>query len=89
MMYLMTRTQIFLTDQQAAELRELAAREGRSLAELVRDAVDGLLRGRRGVGRKGLKQRSRRATGRYRSGHSDVGGRHDEHLDDAFRPTRG
>jgi predicted DNA-binding protein len=35
-----TRTQIYLTRQQRARLDEIRRREGRSLAELVREAVD-------------------------------------------------
>jgi hypothetical protein len=35
-----TRTQIYLTKQQRARLDEIRRREGRSLAELVREAVD-------------------------------------------------
>lgn len=80
----MVRTQILLTEEQAAALRELAARDGRSLAELVRTAVDGLLMEGRGVGRAELKRRSLRALGRYRSGRADVGSRHDAYLDEAF-----
>ena len=35
-----TRTQIYLTLEQRARLDELIARDGRALAELIRDAVD-------------------------------------------------
>jgi hypothetical protein len=35
-----TRTQIYLTVEQRARLDERARREGRSLAELIREAVD-------------------------------------------------
>jgi hypothetical protein len=80
----MVRTQILLTDEQAAALRELSAREGRSLADLVRTAVDALLHRRQAIGRDELKRRSLSALGRYRSGMTDVGSRHDAHLDEAF-----
>jgi hypothetical protein len=39
----MVRTMIQLTEQQSADLRELAAREGTSVAEMVRRAVDRIL----------------------------------------------
>jgi hypothetical protein len=80
----MVRTQILLTDEQAAALKELSAREGRSLADLVRGAVDALLYRRQAVGREELKRRSISALGRHRSGKTDVGSRHDAHLDEAF-----
>lgn len=35
-----TRTQIYLTREQRAQLDELTARDGRALAEIIRDAVD-------------------------------------------------
>lgn len=38
-----TRTQIYLTQEQREALDERSAREGRSLAELIREAVDAYL----------------------------------------------
>lgn len=38
-----TRTQIYLTSQQRARLDEVARREGRSLADVIREAVDAYL----------------------------------------------
>ena len=38
-----TRTQIYLTSDQRAALDELRAREGKALAEVVRDAIDAYL----------------------------------------------
>jgi Ribbon-helix-helix protein, copG family len=35
-----TRTQVYFTEQQRQALDELAAREGKTLAEVVREAVD-------------------------------------------------
>ena len=42
----MVRTQILLTEEQAARLRELAISEGKSMAELVRQGVDYILQAR-------------------------------------------
>ncbi|MBT8165519.1 MAG: ribbon-helix-helix protein, CopG family [Acidimicrobiia bacterium] len=43
MLYMSTRTQIYLTDGQRLALDERAAREGRTLADLIREAVDQFL----------------------------------------------
>ncbi len=41
---MMIRTQIQLTDEQAQSLKRLSAKEGKSVAELIRISVDNLLR---------------------------------------------
>ncbi len=45
MVYMAIRTQIYLTEEHRVRLRDRAAREGRSMAELVREAVDAFLSG--------------------------------------------
>ena len=80
----MVRTQIQLTDAQAQALKELAAAEGKSMAELVRDGVDDLLRARGTVDRQAVKARSIAANGRFKSSVRDLGSKHDDHLADAF-----
>ena len=82
----MIRTQIQLTDTQARGLKALAAAEGRSMAELIRDGVDVILRTRGSVDREAVKARSLAAMGRFRSGARDLGGTHDDHLTKAFDP---
>ena len=80
------RTQILLTEIQAQELRKLVVAERRSMADLVRDGVDAILRTHAGGGRGHAKARALAAVGRFRSGVSDLGTRHDDHLADAWRP---
>jgi len=80
----MVRTQIQLTDAQAQTLKALASSEGRSMADLVRDSVDTLLRARGTVDREAVKARSVAALGRFKSTTSDLGSKHDDHLADAF-----
>lgn len=80
----MVRTQIQLTDAQAKALKALAASEGRSMADLIRDGVDAMLRTRGAVDRDGLKARSLAALGRFKSASRDLGSKHDEHLAGAF-----
>ncbi len=80
----MLRTQILLTPTQAAALRQAAAAERRSMADLVRDAVDAWLRQRGTANRDDIRRRSLAALGRSRSGVGDLGSAHDRHLNDAF-----
>ena len=80
----MIRTQVLLTEAQAAELRKLAAAEHRSMADLVRDGVDALLESRAHGGREHAKARALAAVGRFRSGLRDLATRHDDHLADAW-----
>lgn len=80
----MIRTQIQLPEDQLEALKRLAAAEGRSLSDLVREGVDSLVRGRRGVSRESLKARSLAAVGRFRSGTKDLSTQHDRHLVEAY-----
>ena len=43
MLYMATRTQIYLTEDQRARLDEVQRREGKTLAQLVREAVEEFL----------------------------------------------
>jgi predicted DNA-binding protein len=43
MVYMATRTQIYLTDDQRARLQERARATGVPMSQLIRDAVDSLL----------------------------------------------
>jgi hypothetical protein len=80
----MIRTQVQLTEAQAAALKELARREGRSVADLVRESLDVHLRTRGVVDRGALKRRALAAVGRFRSGSKHLGTDHDTHVEEAF-----
>ena len=80
----MIRTQIQLTEEQARELKELAAREKVSMAELVRRAVDDLLRRAVTVPMDERRQRAMALVGQFRSGQSDVSEKHDEYLAEVY-----
>lgn len=80
----MVRTQIQLTEEQARAVRELAQREGRSMADLVRESLDARLRQRTVVDRKALKGRARAVAGRFRSGVTDLGAHHDRYAAESF-----
>lgn len=77
----MIRTQIQLTEHQAAKLKRLAAERDVSMAEVIRDAVDRL------PDRDDRAERFARALAairanrfRDREGKTDVSVRHDEYL---------
>lgn len=81
----MIRTQIQLTEDQARALKELAAAEQRSMAELIRQSVDSLLKS--STQHRTSPERKRRALaviGRFRSGVSDLSLNHDRYLSEAF-----
>jgi Arc/MetJ-type ribon-helix-helix transcriptional regulator len=82
---MMRRMQIQLTETQLARLRELAAAQGRSMADVVRDSVDRYLRGERPIDREERKRRALSAVGRFRSDQADVSEHHDRYLAGAYR----
>jgi metal-responsive CopG/Arc/MetJ family transcriptional regulator len=77
----MVRIQIQLTEEQARALKDVAAREGVSMAELIRRAVDRI------IGESDDRQQRRRARalqGKYRDGATDVATNHDSYLDEIY-----
>ena len=81
----MVRTQIQLTERQARELRRIAAKEGVSMAEIIRRAVDAKIRGGTGEGPWGERvRRAQAAMGKFRSGLKDVAERHDDYLAEEY-----
>jgi Arc/MetJ-type ribon-helix-helix transcriptional regulator len=76
----MVRTQVQLSEEQAESLRRLAAERRKSIAAVIREAVDLLL------GEDDRKARIERALavgGRYSSGTGDVSEKHDEYFAEA------
>lgn len=80
----MIRTQILLTDQQARALRELAAEEGKSMAELIRISVDTLLQSRIALNPAERKRRALSVIGQYQSGTPGLSSEHDRYLDEVY-----
>ena len=76
----MIRTQIQLTDEQFKMLKQVSASSGKSMAELIREAVD-RLGAVAGVDRRA---RAIAAVGGFHSGSSDVSASHDDELSEAF-----
>lgn len=80
----MVRTQVQLTEQQAARLKEMAERRDVSMAHLIRTAVDRLLDSEAAVGMEERWRRALEVIGRFDSGCADVATEHDRHLADAY-----
>lgn len=80
----MIRTQISLAEEQIARLREKARRTGRSIAAILRDAVDAEL-ARDPHEWEARRRRALEVVGKYHGGASDVAENHDAYLDEAFR----
>ena len=80
----MIRTQIQLTEEQSEALKQLADREGKSVAELVRMGVDQLIRSHRAVDRQELLRRAMAVAGKFNSGDEDLSAEHDRYAAEAF-----
>ncbi len=80
----MVRTQIQLTEEQAAALKRLAAAKRVSVAELIRQGVENLLHSIGTISPEERRKRALAVAGRFHSGISDLSRKHDEHLAEAF-----
>jgi hypothetical protein len=75
----MIRTQIQITPEQARALKRMAAREGKSVAELIRLSVDAMLRSG-GIKDPGELRRKALAAAGKLSGPTDLSAQHDHYL---------
>lgn len=80
----MVRTQIQLEEEQAERLRELAARLRVSQAQLIRQALDDLLRRQAAPSDDERVTRALSVVGMCHSGLPDLATRHDHYLEEAF-----
>jgi hypothetical protein len=81
----MIRTQIQLTPEQARAIKRLAAREGKSVAEIIRLSVEATLRSGGIRDTDSIRQRAIAAAGKL-NGPSDLASNHDEYLAKTFEP---
>lgn len=81
----MIRTQIQLAEAQAQALKAMAAARQCSVAELIRQGVDHLIRQAGSVDLAERRRRAVAAAGRFRSGRPDVAARHDEYLAEVYQ----
>lgn len=80
----MNRTQIQLTSAQAGILKELAARENKSMAEIIRQCIERYVVGSAFVDDSAKYRRALSAVGKFRSGKKDISVEHDRYLSEAF-----
>ncbi len=80
----MIRTQIQLTEKQAKKLKRIAASRHHSVAELIRQAVDNMIKTALSVDIEEKRSRAVAAAGRFGSGLQDLSAEHDKYLAEAF-----
>ena len=80
----MVRTQIQLTEKQAAALRAISSRRQVSMAELIRLSIDRFVQREAGSSRDAIVARAKGAVGRFSSGSPDGSTDHDRYLSEAF-----
>lgn len=80
----MVRTQIQLTETQAKALKKLALSRHLSIAELIRQAVDNMIKTSSTVDIEERKRRALEVMGKFKSGKKNISERHDEYLVEAF-----
>ncbi len=80
----MVRTQIQLTEQQAKAIKKIARARHLPVAELIRQAVDNLIKANVIIDVEERRKRALDAAGRFRSGLRDLSTEHDKYLEEAF-----
>jgi len=80
----MVRTQIQLTEEQSRALKKVAAARGESMAEVIRRAVDGVIRSGIALPADEKKKRALDIVGKFKSGRRDVSKRHDAYLAEVY-----
>ena len=80
----MVRTQIQLTEEQVKALKKIALSRHLSIAELIRQAVDIIIRTNTVVDIEERRKRAIDIVGRFSSGKRDISRKHDRYLVEAF-----
>ena len=80
----MVRTQIQLTDEQAREIKKVAVAKGVSVAEIIRRAVEGVIKSSAKADTEERQRRALEIVGKFRSGKRDVSKKHDAYLTEAY-----
>ena len=80
----MVRTQIQLTEEQVKALKKIALSRHLSIAEIIRQAVDIVIRTNTMVDIEERRKRAIDIVGRFSSGKRDISRKHDTYLAEAF-----
>ena len=80
----MVRTQIQLTKEQAEMLKQMAAEQDVSVAEIIRRSLDTTMRSRGGCTSQERRRLAIGLSGMFHSGISDLGSDHDRYLAEDF-----
>ena len=80
----MVRTQIQLREDQVEYIKDIAAAEDISMAEVIRQAVELLQETREKPTKRELMLRSLEIFGKYSSGESDMSINHDKYLNEVY-----
>jgi hypothetical protein len=80
----MVRTQIQLTEDQAKALKKIALSRHLSMAELIRKAVDTIIKSSVLVDTEERHKRAMAMVGKFGSGKRDISKKHDLYLTDAY-----
>ena len=80
----MVRTQVQLTEEQAEAVKRLAADEGVSVAEIIRQSVEARIRQSWRPSDAELRQRARALIGIIKDGPTDMARNHDEYALEAY-----
>jgi len=80
----MVRTQIQITERQAQKLHTVASRQGISIAEVIRRAIDAALAHEVIPDQEEIRRRARAAVGKFADTATDVSVQHDRYLTEAF-----
>lgn len=81
----MVRTQIQITEEQAKAVKKIALARHLSVAELIRRAVDVMVKSNPVADPEEKRRRAIEIVGKFHSGKHDVAKRHDQYLADAYR----
>jgi hypothetical protein len=82
---IMVRTQIQLTEEQSRKVKRIAAHRGVSMAEVIREAIEGAIRSETPSLQDDRRKRALNMVGKFRSGKRDVSKKHDAYLTEAFK----